>query len=122
MLLYSLSRDIPLPLGLERVIEATGNMTYSSYLLHFPIQLAITLGFAVLAIPVPVYDGAFLAAFLAATLLAAHVTYRYFEAPAQRLIRASLLPSRVASQHPPASQEQQGSAQETVVNTAVASG
>ncbi|MDD1530883.1 acyltransferase [Bradyrhizobium sp. WBOS7] len=94
LLLYSLSRDIALPARLQRIVEAAGNVTYSSYLLHFPIQLAVVLGFSLMQVPIPIYDDAFFATFIGITLLASHVTYRYFEEPAQRLIRASLLPLR----------------------------
>ncbi len=94
LLLYSLSRDIVLPARLQRIIEAAGNVTYSSYLLHFPIQLAMVLGFSLMQAPIPLYDEVFFATFIGITLLASHVTYRYFEEPAQRLIRASLLPVR----------------------------
>lgn len=94
LLLYSLSRDIVLPVRLQRIVEAAGNVTYSSYLLHFPIQLAMVLGFSLMQVPIPLYDDVFFATFIGITLLASHVTYRYFEEPAQRLIRASLLPVR----------------------------
>jgi hypothetical protein len=35
-----------------------GNMTYLSYLLHFPIQLTIVLGFANIGASIPLYVGA----------------------------------------------------------------
>jgi peptidoglycan/LPS O-acetylase OafA/YrhL len=71
-------------------------MTYSSYLLHFPIQLMIVLGFAIIRAPVPQYNGTFFGIFIAITLLASYLTYRYFEAPAQNLIRDLLLRRRAA--------------------------
>jgi len=94
LLLYSLSRDIVLPVRLQRMVEAAGNVTYSSYLLHFPIQLAMVLAFSLMQAPIPLYDDVFFATFIGITLLASHFTYRYFEEPAQRLIRAALLPVR----------------------------
>jgi peptidoglycan/LPS O-acetylase OafA/YrhL len=69
-------------------------MTYSSYLLHFPIQIVIALGFAIAKTPIPFYDARFFAAFIGTTLLASYLTYRYFEAPAQNLIRGLLLRPR----------------------------
>jgi peptidoglycan/LPS O-acetylase OafA/YrhL len=72
-------------------------MTYSSYLLHFPIQLLIAAGFAASAVPIPFYDGWFFAIFITSTLLASYFTYRYFEAPAQALIRNYLLQARATS-------------------------
>jgi peptidoglycan/LPS O-acetylase OafA/YrhL len=86
-----------MPRWAQAAIEAAGNMTYSSYLLHFPIQLVMMTGFAVAGRPVPVYSGALLAVYLLTTLLLSYVTFRYFEAPAQRFIRTAFrrdVPSR----------------------------
>lgn len=91
VLLYSLSRDVVLPPRLQQVVEAAGNMTYSSYLLQFPIQLTMMLGFSLLRAPVPLYGNAFFGLYVGTTLLASYLTYRYFEEPAQRLIRDALL-------------------------------
>jgi peptidoglycan/LPS O-acetylase OafA/YrhL len=91
VLLYSLSRDVVLPARLQQVVETGGNMTYSSYLLQFPIQLTMMLGFSLLRAPVPLYGNAFFGLYVGTTLLASYLTYRYFEEPAQRLIRDALL-------------------------------
>ena len=101
MLLYCLSRDIVLPTPLQKVVEAAGNMTYSSYLLHFPIQLVAVLGFTFVRAPIPLYDSTFFGLFIGTTLLAAYLTYRYFEAPAQRLIRELLLRPRAVNEIAP---------------------
>jgi peptidoglycan/LPS O-acetylase OafA/YrhL len=90
ILLFCLSRDIVMPASLQKVVEAAGNMTYSSYLLHFPIQLMAVVGFAIFRAPIPLYDGTFFGLFIGTTLVASHLTYRYFEAPAQNLIRELL--------------------------------
>jgi len=89
ILLFCLSREIKLPQVMQGAIVAAGNMTYSSYLLHFPIQLVIVLCFAAAGRPVPVYDGALFAVYLLTTLLLSYFTFRFFEAPAQRLIRGA---------------------------------
>jgi peptidoglycan/LPS O-acetylase OafA/YrhL len=94
LLLFCLSCRIVLAASAQKLVEAAGNMTYSSYLLHFPIQLAIALGFALSGRPVPFYDRWFFGMFVLATLLASYLTYRYFEAPAQTLLRSGLLPKR----------------------------
>jgi peptidoglycan/LPS O-acetylase OafA/YrhL len=91
VLLFCLSRDIVLPASVQKAVEAAGNMTYSSYLLHFPIQLVVMIGFTMAGMAVPLYDVGFFAIYLATTLLASYFTYRYFEAPAQNLIREVLL-------------------------------
>ncbi|QPF90459.1 acyltransferase family protein [Bradyrhizobium commune] len=96
VLLYSLSREVILPARLRQVVETVGNMTYSSYLLQFPIQLTMMLGFSLIRAPVPLYGNAFFALFVGTTLLASYLTYRYFEEPAQRLVRDALLQPRAA--------------------------
>jgi peptidoglycan/LPS O-acetylase OafA/YrhL len=89
VLLFCLSRAIKLPQAVQGALVAAGNMTYSSYLLHFPIQLVIVLCFAAAGRPVPVYSGALFAVYLLTTLLLSYFTFRFFEAPAQRLIRGA---------------------------------
>jgi peptidoglycan/LPS O-acetylase OafA/YrhL len=96
ILLFCLSRDIVMPASLQKVVEAAGNMTYSSYLLHFPIQLMAVVAFAIIRAPIPLYDGTFFGLFIGTTLLASYLTYRYFEAPAQNLIRELMLRPRAA--------------------------
>jgi peptidoglycan/LPS O-acetylase OafA/YrhL len=91
ILLFCLSCEFALSIPTQRFVRAAGNMTYSSYLLHFPIQLTIALGFSIARRPIPYRDDWFFAAFIGTTLLASYLTYRYFEAPAQALIRRSLL-------------------------------
>jgi peptidoglycan/LPS O-acetylase OafA/YrhL len=96
MFLFCLSRDITMPASIQKAVEAAGNMTYSSYLLQFPIQLMMVLGFAISKTPIPVYDETFFWIFIATTLLASYFVYRYFELPAQNLIRDLLLRPRAA--------------------------
>jgi peptidoglycan/LPS O-acetylase OafA/YrhL len=91
ILLFCLSGDMPLPPPIQRLLETAGNMTYSCYLLHFPIQLLIATAFSLLRLPVPFHDQLFCVAFVFGTLVASRLVYRYFEAPAQRLIRSRLL-------------------------------
>jgi peptidoglycan/LPS O-acetylase OafA/YrhL len=94
MILFCISRDITMPASIQKAVEAAGNMTYSSYLLQFPIQLMIVLGFAIARTPVPLYDETFFWIFIATTLLASYLAYRYFELPAQNLVRDLLLRRR----------------------------
>ncbi len=97
ILLFCLSREITVPAAVQKVVEAAGNMTYSSYLLHFPIQLIFVIGFTLAGTAIPLYDVRFFAIYLATTLLASYFTYRHFEAPAQNLVRELLLRPRVAA-------------------------
>jgi len=91
LLLFCLSRKFNLSTRVQTILAATGNMTYSSYLLHFPIQLLIALGFTISGNPIPFYESWFFIAFMTSTLLASYATYRYFEAPAQTFLRNHLI-------------------------------
>jgi peptidoglycan/LPS O-acetylase OafA/YrhL len=100
VLLFCLSCEISVPASIQKAVEAAGNMTYSSYLLHFPIQLMIVLGFAIVGARIPLYDVTFFAIYLATTLLASYLTHRYFEAPAQNLVRDYFLRPKTAARQP----------------------
>jgi peptidoglycan/LPS O-acetylase OafA/YrhL len=91
LLMYCASHNFRFTPATHKVIEAAGNMTYSSYLIHFPIQLTIATIFSIRKIPVPLYSPPFLGVFLFTTLLASYLIYRYFEAPAQKAIRLRML-------------------------------
>ena len=100
VLLFCLSREISVPAAIQKAVEAAGNMTYSSYLLHFPIQLLIVLGFTIARTQIPLYDVTFFGVYLAVTLLASYLAYRYFEAPAQNLVRDFFLHPKAAARQP----------------------
>lgn len=85
--LYVFAQHVPLPRRVQKFIEAAGNMTYSSYLIHFPIQLAIVIFFGYIQMAVPYRNVAFFFFFFVVTLLASYYIYRWFEVPAQAWIR-----------------------------------
>ena len=83
----------------EAPIQRAGNVTYSSYLCHFPIQLTLAVAAAATGWALPVSSPLFLGAYLGATLLIALVVYERFERPTQDWIRSLVLsqdPSRKA--------------------------
>jgi peptidoglycan/LPS O-acetylase OafA/YrhL len=94
LLLFCLSCDIAVSASIQALLEAAGNMTYSSYLLHFPIQLLIASAYAISGNPIPFYSDWFFVIFVTLTFTASYFTYRYFEAPAQALLRKHLLTKR----------------------------
>jgi peptidoglycan/LPS O-acetylase OafA/YrhL len=96
LFLFCLSRQVAVSRPIQTWLEAAGNMTYSSYLAQFPIQVLVALGFAMSGNPVPFYDTWFFLTFVGSTLLISFLTYRYFEAPAQALLRFRLLPAPAA--------------------------
>jgi len=85
--LFCFSHIPRLPKVVEKAIETAGNVTYSSYLLHFPIQILIALICAYSSWKIPLYEPAFFIGFMSVTLISAHFVYQYFEAPAQRTLR-----------------------------------
>lgn len=102
ILLFCCSGRLTLPRRIQTLLEVAGNMTYSCYLLHFPIQLVIALTCAAMQRSIPYGEPLFWATFVLSTLVASHLTYRWFEAPAQRLIRATLLRNKEAGRTSPA--------------------
>ncbi len=87
-LIFVASRDFSVGANAQRVIEAAGNMTYSSYLIHFPIQLMVVIMSSHMGWRIPHYSPWLLGGYLATTLAAAYLIYRFFEMPAQAFIRS----------------------------------
>jgi len=73
-----------------------GDISYSTYLLHFPIQLIVMTAATFVAFEVPVGSGWSLAAWITVLIVAGLASYRYFEIPAQRAIRARFRTRRAA--------------------------
>jgi peptidoglycan/LPS O-acetylase OafA/YrhL len=90
VVLFLGARDLRAPASVQRVIEAAGNMTYSSYLIHFPIQLGLAIGCNWQGRPIPYHSVKFFALFMLLTLVAAYYLYRWFELPAQKRLRHKL--------------------------------
>ncbi len=72
---------------IQKTIEAAGNMTYSSYLIHFPIQLFVAIYFMNTEQEIPYYSETFFVGFMLFTLIASYYIYRLFEVPSQKYIR-----------------------------------
>jgi len=94
-LLILLAR-VSVPGRWQQPIQFAGNLTYSSYLLHFPLQLLVAIGVAASGITPPLTNPAFLAAYLSTTLAVAALSYRSFELPAQSWLRRRMVKSRAA--------------------------
>ena len=69
------------------IIEVLGNMTYSSYLTHFPLQFSIILIFSYFNINIPFYSNYFFLFYLGLVLTISYLIYYYFELPVQNKIR-----------------------------------
>lgn len=73
-------------------ISPLGNVTYSSYLLHFPIQLAVVIVIDAAGLTREVFlsPGA-LFLFLASVLILGYAVFHYFELPVQDAIRSRVI-------------------------------
>ena len=71
----------------EGPIQVAGNLTYSSYLCHFPLQLGLAIAAAVSGFALPVASPLFLIGYLAVTLVLSRLVFERFERPAQDWIR-----------------------------------
>jgi peptidoglycan/LPS O-acetylase OafA/YrhL len=85
---YIFSQNFDVKPSVHKFIELLGNLTYASYLIHFPIQIIIYLLLSYLKIPIPFYSSIFLIFFLSLTFTISFFIYVYFEMPMQKKIRA----------------------------------
>lgn len=77
-------------------IRTIGDISYSVYLVQFPVQLLILLAVHTLAVQVDFRSTSTLLLFLSLVIAIALPTYRFFELPAKRLIRRTALWERKA--------------------------
>lgn len=77
---------------LGRRLAMIGNLSYSSYLLHFPLQLMLVLVMAELGVNRSFfYSAASMMLFFGMLIPLAWLSYRFFEAPMQQALRTRLL-------------------------------
>lgn len=89
-LIFASAINISVPPKVQKIVEVAGNMTYSSYLIHFPIQLLIALYFSYVNQIIPYYSELFFSVFMLFTLVVSYYIYRFFELPAQTYIRVNV--------------------------------
>ena len=80
-----------------RPIRAAGNLTHSTYLCHFPLQLVLAITLATTGLVAPVASPWFLTAYLAATLVVGHLVFTRFEKPVQDWLRNWASPRATAA-------------------------
>lgn len=81
------------PRKLSRAAQALGNLTYSSYLLHFPVQIAAMTALTAAGWPVPVERVWFLLTYLGVVFMLSALAFRWLEMPAQDALRRRFQPS-----------------------------
>lgn len=80
---------------LGRRVAFIGHLSYSSYLLHFPLQLAFVLAAGTLGVSRDVfYTRESFLLFVAVLIPLCFASYRWLELPAQRVLRRTLMPAR----------------------------
>ncbi|HAU1152073.1 TPA: acyltransferase [Legionella pneumophila] len=84
---YYLSRKIKAQPKVQNMISIMSHLTFSSYLIHFPTQIALVLIFSRLNQSIPFYSVSFLFLYIFSTLSISYLSYHYFENPIQTLIR-----------------------------------
>jgi peptidoglycan/LPS O-acetylase OafA/YrhL len=70
-----------------------GTISYSIYLVHFPLQLGVHLASVAFLIQMPYHSAVFLVAFIVATIALASIAYRLIEVPGKQLLRKQRGPS-----------------------------
>jgi len=77
-----------------RRLAFLGNATYSSYLLHFPLQLLMVIVVDAIGWQRGIFYSPFMfLAFLSITIGSSLLVHRYFEMPAQKFIRTGASPA-----------------------------
>jgi peptidoglycan/LPS O-acetylase OafA/YrhL len=93
-LIFLFVANVPTSPLAARVLVPAGNITYASYLMHFPIQILVVTLFGYAGASIPIYTTGFFLSYMAVTLFISHWVYEVFEMPAQRMIRRRFLLER----------------------------
>ncbi|TPQ27235.1 hypothetical protein C2U70_30875 [Bradyrhizobium guangdongense] len=90
--------------GAYRKFAAIGDITYSSYLIHYPMQLFIAIYVVATAgAPQIFQSGTGMALFFCVLIILSFSSYRWFEVPMQRYLRSVLLRSLASENGRPSS-------------------
>lgn len=71
-----------------RSLRTIGDITYATYLIHFPIQLILIFADQTLGLSIDYASPLFLIGFLAIVVLTGTAVYHYFEKPSQKFLRS----------------------------------
>tara|TARA_B110000003_G_C16568556_1_gene503370 strand:- start:96 stop:1166 length:1071 start_codon:yes stop_codon:yes gene_type:complete len=87
LLLIGASIEINLSNKLKNMIQIIGNLTYGTYLFHFPVALLFKLVSSYFEIKMPIHSNYFFIFYLIFVLLLAFISFVKFEKPIQKIIR-----------------------------------
>lgn len=92
--LILLSEKISINDKFKKIISTSGNISYSIYLIQFPIQLFIANYFTYTHQKVPYSQTNFFICYLLVTIFASYLIYNFFEYPAKEYIRKKFTPTQ----------------------------
>lgn len=87
ILMYCASDDYKVKDLVRKIIETLGNMTYSSYLIHFPVQLIFAIFCFHWKVVLPINNPLFFIGYVCLILFLSYYIYRYFELPMKKMIK-----------------------------------
>jgi len=87
LIVFCVAGELGLPNRLAHLVQGLGNMTYASYLLHFPIQLFIVICCLAANISVPKESPVLLVVYVCVVLVLSPLVFRHFEIPLQSRLR-----------------------------------
>jgi peptidoglycan/LPS O-acetylase OafA/YrhL len=73
------------------LVTSLGNLTYASYLIHFPIQLVIALFYSLIGIGIPASSRIMFSLYVCGIFILSYFIYRFFELPLTQYLRNKLL-------------------------------
>ena len=85
------SQNLKCNKSLSKIIKSLGNMTYGSYLIHFPLQLLIVTLCKIFNYEISIYNHLFFLFYIFLVLFLSYISYREFEMPIQNYLRKNLI-------------------------------
>jgi peptidoglycan/LPS O-acetylase OafA/YrhL len=88
LLFFALIDSLGLAARFHRLFKRIGSLTYSTYMLHVPLQVLVLIAIDSFSISRTIFDSPMaMIAYLALNIVIGRLSYLYFEAPAQAFIR-----------------------------------
>ena len=91
LVLFVFAIDLNILKKFRKTIEIFGNMTYSSYLIHFTAQLLISLFCLYFNIKINFYSNFFFMIYIIFILFSSYLIFNHFEDPLKKFIRKKFL-------------------------------
>jgi len=76
--------------NLKKILSILGNLTYSSYLIHLPIQITICLIFINTGKTIPAGEKEFFLFYIILVLFVSYFSFKYYENPIRNYLRKNM--------------------------------